>query len=473
MRFIFAFILCALTSAVHAQETPEPLAAFAQAEMQAAGAPGLAYTVVKDGHAATYAHGTALLGSGDPVTPDTPFVIGSVSKSFTAMAVMTLVEAGQVDLDAPISDYLGGFRGRPSGEITIRQLLSHTSGYATRQGNETHVDRRRGDDELARQVNRIAQWSPRRAPGEGWEYSNANYLILGALIEKVSGLDYADYMDTHILRPIGMNHSFISDGQRHEQMATGHQPWFGTKRALKDRRTNRVTAPAGGLVASASDLGLYLAVMVNGQDDIIRAETKALMLQPANDASPFYGLGWFIDKSNGTAYHSGLSPGVETLALLSPQKREAAAVLVNANSGMGFGVNTGLLNGISAKALGLDYENDENIWGTRSFYLTFLLLPILFFVAILRAGFRPDGLRAKSGLGGALSLWFPCFAAAGLAWLSLQLIPGLFGVPLKTLSLYQPDCALLLVATAVMGVIWALFRLAIFYSGRSHAKTAN
>jgi CubicO group peptidase (beta-lactamase class C family) len=150
----------------------------------------------------------------------------------------------------------------------------------------------------------------------------------------LSGLDYASYIETRILKPIGMNDSFVADGENHDTMARGHRPWFGTKRPMEDSKTHRVYAPAGGVIASANDVARYLSIMMNGEDDVISATSKAAMLRPASDASPFYGFGWLIDAQKGTVYHSGESPGTETLAVLTPAKKKAVIVLVNAGGGI-------------------------------------------------------------------------------------------------------------------------------------------
>jgi len=408
-----------------------------------------------------------LAGSGRKVTPDTPFLLGSISKSFTAMAVMQLVEAGKVDLDAGIARYLKVFAHRPSGAITIRQLLSHTSGYSTLQGNDTHIDRTGSKDELARQVERIAQWTPAAQPGVRWEYSNANYLVLGALIEAVSGQDYARYIETHILKPIGMTHSFVADGKSHDTMARGHRPWFGTKRAMQDGKTNRIMAPAGGIIASARDVARYLAVMMNGQDDVISAKSKAAMLRPASAASPFYGLGWFIDAKKGTVFHDGSSPGIETLATLVPSEHKGVVVLVNAGSGTGFGETAGLRDGITARALGLDYAGEGGRWQQKAVFVSLALLPPVFLFSMLWAWLHRDKLRAKSGAFGLFSLWFPLVTTLTMAWVLVDLVPRLFGVSMGTLRLFQPDLALTMIATAATGVLWAVWRLGVARTGRA------
>jgi len=466
MRFVLALIVFGLASTAQAREPVGAIDEFIAAEIPISGAPGIAYAVVEDGDILSGAYGEILAGSGTPVTPDTPFLLGSISKSFTAMAVMKLVEAGSVEIDAPISRYLDVFKDRPSGAITIRQLLSHTSGFSTRQGNDTDFNPPQSGDELQRQVARIANWTPRHAPDARWQYSNANYLILGAVIESVSGQDFAGYLDTEILEPIGMDDSFISDGKRYDAMAVGHQPWFGTKRPIRDNSTNRVNAPAGGVVATASDMALYMATMMNGQDDVISAESKTAMLSTASAASPHYGFGWAIVPSSGAAYHSGLTPGVETLVVLSPAERKGVVILINANGGIGFGENARLFSGVSARAIGGEDDRGADSWGRKFLFLMFALLPLLFVTGIVQVALRPAGLRAKSGASGAFSLWFPFFTTLSLAWTSVWLIPRLFGTPILKLSLYQPDFVLLLFATAATGVLWAVFRLGVFYSSK-------
>jgi len=438
---------------------------FIASEMPVSGAPGLAFAIVDEGDVYVEVRGEAVIGSGVKIAPDTPFLLGSISKSFTAMAVMQLVEQGSIGLDTGIAKYLDVFANRPSGAITIRQLLSHTSGYSTFQGNDTHTDRSGRRDELMHQVERIAQWSPAHEPGTVWEYSNANYEILGALIERISGLDYAGYVSENILDPIGMDDSFVSDGDMHPEMARGHAPWFGTKRPLEDSKTERIMAAAGGVVASARDMARYLAVIMNGKDDVVSASSKAEMMRPASALSPFYGFGWFIDAGKGTVWHSGASPGTETLATLMPAKQKAVVVLVNAGSGIGFGETTELREGITARALGLDHAGEGNRWQQKAVFIGLVLLPPAFLLSMVWAWFKRKKLRAKSGTFGLFSLWFPLLSTLAMAVFLIYLNPRLTGAPLETLLLFQPDLALTMIASAVTGVAWALFRLGLAYTG--------
>ncbi len=458
-------VLLALLLGVQAQAQVPLIETYLDDAFPASGAPGMAYAVVKDGAVQSGARGEVLLGSGEAVTPDTPFLLGSISKSFTALAVMQIVEAGEVELDAPISRYLTEFGDGPAGAITIRQLLSHTSGYSTLQGNDRHLDRTGSADELAQSVARSAQAGPDHAPGTRYEYSNANYRMLGRVVEVVTGSDFATYVETNILQPLGMANSFVSDGQDHPQMATGHTPWFWSKRAFEPGRTHRINAPAGGIVASANDMALYLAMMMNGEDDILSAKGKAMMMRPASPVSPGYGFGWMLIAGGETAYHTGTSPGVETQASMAPGERLGVIALVNSGSGFGVAETHPLTAGVAATAFGLPYEGNSGQMARFSLFAMLLLAPLLLVACIGWALKHRAVLRAKrKGRAGRFSLWFPLAAMAGVAVILLLVVPGLFGVPLRTLLIYLPDAGLLMIATAALGLIWAAARLAIAYS---------
>ncbi len=276
------------------------------------------------------------------------------------------------------------------------------------------------------------------------------------MVEVVSGQDYQAYVAEHILEPIGMRNSFVADGEVHPSMATGHRPWFGTKRPLPENETQRGTAPQGGIVASANDLARYLQTMMNGHDDVLSAEGKSLMMQPAGAASPFYGLGWFVDPDNGTVWHSGTSPGYETLATMMPSEKSAVVVLVNAGSGVGFGETAQLRNGITAAALGLDDDGEGSRLSQKALFIALVLLPFVYALSMIWAWRHRVDIRAKSGLFGLFSLWFPLLTTLAAAWVLLHLVPNLFGTPLANIRLFQPDLGIALIATAVTGVLWAV-----------------
>lgn len=141
MKYLLAFVTLGVFIASQASGATSSLDEFIAAELDAADLPGVAYAIVDNGTTVSGAYGDADLNTGKAIASDTPFQIASISKSFTAIAILQLAEAGNVELDKEMSLYLDVFRDSPAGAITIRQLLAHTSGYSTRQGNELHVDR--------------------------------------------------------------------------------------------------------------------------------------------------------------------------------------------------------------------------------------------------------------------------------------------------------------------------------------------
>lgn len=458
---------------VHAQAgtSLETIQEFARSEADRAGVPGVAYAVVDNGTVvATEGLGSVSNEGDTAVTADTPFAIGSVSKSFTALAVMQLVEGGQVQLDAPVSQYLDEFSSQTGGGPTISQLMSHLGGYSTVQGNTTYSDGGSDadtSDELTNQVQGLAAESPATAPGQRFDYSNANYQILGRVIEVASGQRYDVYVEANILEPIGMTNSFVADRGTYDSMATGHQPWFFGRRALTGGTTDRATAPQGGVIASAADMARYLLVMMNGEDDVLSAAGKAQMMRAPNQTSPTYGFGWYLDSGDGTVWHSGLVPGLEALAVMKPGDNSAVVVLLNANGGLGFGETVNLQNGIAARALGL--PNVEGpAWPRQSLYLMVMLLPVFYLLCIAWAWRFRAGIRAKAGVAGLFSWWFPLLSTGVAAWVMVWLVPRMFGTPLGNLSRFQPDFVLGLVAGAVLGVVWAVFRLGVAYTGASN-----
>ncbi|SEJ51947.1 serine hydrolase domain-containing protein [Demequina mangrovi] len=468
---IATIVVLGLSTAAAAAASTDSIDDLVATELSASGAPGAAYAVVTDGEISeSGASGVRHAGTGEPVTPDTPFAIGSISKSFTALAVMQLVEDGLVDLDAPGGDYVTALAGTPAGEPTVRELLSHTSGFSTLQGNTSHEASGAAsadDGALAQAVAQLADVAPEYPPGTRWEYSNTNYQYLGRLIEEVADTSFADHITAHVLDPVGMDDSFVADGEVHDEMATGHTPWFWTKRPLADNGTDVVTAPQGGIVASANDVAAYLAMMMNGEDDVLSAEGKAAMMRPASDVSPFYGLGWYVDTSDGTVGHSGATPGVETQATLIPARDDAVVVLVNGGSGIGFGETTQLRLSVTAEALGLDYAGEGSRWTQKALFLGLCLAPLLYLASMAWAWIKRGAIRAKSGAAGLFSLWFPLLTTGAAAWVLLVLVPDLMGAPLSTVRIFQPDMALAMTATAVMGIAWAGFRLVVAYTGRS------
>lgn len=480
LKWVFAAVAF-IASVLSASAANAQLDDFVEVQLAQSAAPGLAYARVEGGEVLARGFGERVKGSGESVTVDTLFAIGSVTKSFTALAIMQLVEAGRLGLDDPVSAHIEAFSGGAASNVTLRQLLNHTSGYSTVQGNSHHGEANASQLGLLEYAGQLALVAPARAPGASWEYSNANYQILGAVIEQASGESYADYVEIHIFKPLGMTDSQVVIGSNPSSMATGHRPWFGGVRATAGGKGFLINAPAGGIVASARDMGRYLAMWLNGEDDVISASAKTRMMEPSGPSSPRYGLGWSIDPERGTVYHTGLVPGAEALATLVPGEGKAVAVMVNANGGLGFADTWYLIGGTGARALDKAHHDDGSRLGPKVAYLSIALLPPLFLLLAFVSWKGRSALRAKrASMQGKLSLWFPLLGMVGLAWFLIIMLPQMFGGSIATLQLYQPDFAWCLIVAAILAPAWAVHRLALAYLGpkraalsASHAKSGK
>lgn len=244
---------------------------YVAAQMSALRIPGSAVGVLHDGQV-VHVRGLGVADpTGRPVTPQTPFRLASVSKTLTALAVMQLVESGQLNLDSPVSDYLPWF-GVGEGTTdtanaaaaTVRDLMHHTSGIPGRAGNDDLFNGDDTDVALERHVRRLTLRAFDRPGAATYEYSNVNYDVAGLLVAQVSGQSFESYVQNHIFSPLGLRHSFTSQAAAQaDGMATGYRQWFGfpLAAALPD---DRATRPSSFLISSAEDMTRLLTLLLDG-----------------------------------------------------------------------------------------------------------------------------------------------------------------------------------------------------------------
>lgn len=284
---------------------------------------------------------------GEPPTPQTPFFIGSLTKSFTAVAVLQLVEAGKVVLDAPVQRYLPWFRvadPQASAQITVRHLLNQTSGLPTWTGEIVLSDGDAAADAAERQVRDLATLVLNRPVGAAWEYSNSNYQVLGLIIEAASGESYASYVQKHIFDPLDMRHSYTARAAaQRDGLATGHQYWFGVPIARPDLPLPHGALAGGLLISSAEDVARYLTALLDGGR---RGDVRILSPQSVTELARgvaavkvyglslgHYGMGWWVDQLGATkvAWHSGTLPDFFGYMALIPEQKKGVVLLVNAD----------------------------------------------------------------------------------------------------------------------------------------------
>lgn len=293
-----------------------------------------AYAVISGDEQLVAGHGTA--------SPDTPFVIASVSKSITALATLQLVDRGLVSLDAPVTEYIDWFTtADATASITVRQLLNQTSGFSTLDGVR---DAFTPEVTLEERVRSIAGFGLVSEPGAEFHYSNLNYAVLGLVVEEISGMGYGEFVDGEVFDPLGMDHSYSDFALAQANgLATGTVTVFGIPVSVS-QTAHPGLAPDGYLISTASDMARYVRFqMSDGTFDgrrLLSAENMAIMHSPAV-ASPggkyldHYAMGWRTGSIDGQSLfaHDGNTFGFHADVAVLPDL-DAAVVVLAARSGI-------------------------------------------------------------------------------------------------------------------------------------------
>jgi CubicO group peptidase (beta-lactamase class C family) len=316
----------------------EAIDAFVADQMAQHRIPGLAL-VITQGDRVIHRRGFGTAGDGRPVTPQTPFHIGSISKSFTALAVMQLAEQGEIDLDAPVRAYLPWFRiadAEASQNITVRHLLHQTSGLS----EETYMADLPADATLEEAVRDLRHAEPVDPPGAAFHYFNPNYATLGLIVETIAGQPYGDYVQEHIFAPLAMTHSAaMPERIARMDVAQGHGVLFGFP-IPRRQATMAHNMPEGGLVSTADDMAHFLIAQNEGGlyqgHRVLSAEGVAQLHRPDTPGAPpgeGYAMGWIAEPRNGTSilHHGGSLENFRAFAWLLPEQSYGFAVLINQN----------------------------------------------------------------------------------------------------------------------------------------------
>jgi CubicO group peptidase (beta-lactamase class C family) len=452
---------------------------YVQSEMDAQRIPGLALGIVR-GDRIVHLRGFGEAdSSGRAVSPQTPFIIGSLSKSVTALAIMQLVEAGKVKLDAPVQRYIPWFRvadEEASARITVRHLLNQTSGLSTKTGRSYQGNGDTSDGALEQAVRKLSTVQLTKPVGATHQYSTINYSVLGLVVQTVSGQSYERYVQEHIFAPLEMRQSFTSEAEaKAHGLATGHHYWFGRPTAA-DLPYNRGLLPAGYLISSAEDMAHYLIAQVNGGSyggaAVLSPSGMAALQRPAvptPEADTSYGMGWFVGPVNGipAVFHQGETFNYHANIVLMPGSREGVVVLMNAENSVDLflrGRMGTVAEGVASLLEGKEPPSPPSNLGIFVVYAALFGLIVLQVAgmirsaAVLRSRRIPTsrfGWKSRTGLALALSL----------AWASLVLVllPKQFGLPLLTLAQGLPDLAYVLLLSGILALGWGVVRTAWAY----------
>jgi CubicO group peptidase (beta-lactamase class C family) len=317
----------------------DTISRFIVKEMNRLQVPGVAIGIYHKGQERATGFGITSIEHPLPVTADTLFQTGSISKTFTGTLMMMLVEQGRVDLDAPVRKYIKDFKVKNkevSRKVTVRQLLTHMGGWVGDYFN----DFGNGDDALEKMVNDIARLPQVQPLGTIWSYNNTGFNVASRIIEIVTKKPYEQAMQEMLFDPLKLEMTFFypSDILFTHRFAVGH---YIEKKKLKVGRPwaiGRAGNGVGGVVSTVRDLLKYARFhMSGGKKHVISGKSLKAMRVPQVDTGGRgrMGVTWFIRGVGGiTAYaHGGATFGQQAYFFFIPNQDFACAILTNSDDG--------------------------------------------------------------------------------------------------------------------------------------------
>lgn len=327
---------------------------------------------------------------------DTPLIIGSTTKSFTALAIMQLVKQGKIDLNSTVQNYLPWFKlenSRAASEIKVINLLNHTSGLsrfsAIKYVSKNDLDNTKDYIEELRNV------ETKDPIGINYNYSNENYQILGLIIEKVSGLSYEEYIKKYIFQPLEMKNSFTSKFEAEKSdLASGYE-FLWEKRVKRDLSYPKAYLPCGYIISSLEDMSNYMIMQINngifkGKEIIDNGRLQQMHSQQVSiDDLNYYGMGWVIGKINNvnTISYDGSIKNYRSNLIIIPNRNISIVVMSNCNS-MLLGsdivslVSSGIVSIIDGKDAKEVSKFPNSYWIINLVFLLIILISIAPFIFI-------------------------------------------------------------------------------------------
>ncbi|HEX9092062.1 MAG TPA: serine hydrolase domain-containing protein, partial [Anaerolineales bacterium] len=449
--------------------------AFIEEQMQKLSIPGLSLAIVEGDqivHLRGFGHARP---GGEIPNPQTPFFIGSVTKSITALAVMQLVEAGKVELEAPVRQYLPWFRladSEASGRITVHHLLNHASGLSVMQGQVILTEMDDRPDATECQLRALSTEKLSNPPGTKFQYNNTNYNLLGSIIEAASGETYSGYIQRHIFDPLEMSHSYTSRTVAQQNgLAMGHRYWFGHPVPAPNLTIPIGSLPSGQIISCAEDMAHFLITQINGgrygdaqilsssgMDEMHRGTAEIVEMGMSLGS---YAMGWESQVTGKTTIisHSGIVPDFGACAALIPEQKKAIVLLYNANHAMikmtfdEFGLG-------AAERLAGERPSKTMLGWTPWLMRSMLLIPILQFVRVLATLKRLERWRSNPEAR-------PSHGRMWRQYILLPLVPNLLValtlVPMLSkmrgwIQLFMPDFSWIARISGGFAVIWTFLR---------------
>ncbi len=336
--------------------------------------PGVSFGIYCNGEIDTASFGVTSVDNPLPVNDDTLFQIGSITKTFVALASMRLIEQGKLDLDVPVREYLPGLKlmdEEAASSITMRHILTHTSGLK----GDYFQNFGYGPEALQKMIESLSEVPQLNTPGTSLAYCNSGFYIAGRVIEAISGVSFEDALASLVFKPLNLDNAFFfPEDVMIKRFAVGHEIKEDKPSVASPWGIGRGIHPAGGIVTNVKDLLKYASFFLgNGffnEQEVIKESSMEKLTAESMKASPALGmaLGWFVEEIDGVKFieHGGGTHGQISFLIIAPELKFAAAILTNSYSGdAAIGAFTksvmeGLL-GLEIKTLSLSQKSPEEL----------------------------------------------------------------------------------------------------------------
>lgn len=370
---------------------------FIQENMNKGSIPGLSVTIV-NGDKTVYKKGFGYsdIAAQKPINSKTLFEIGSNSKAFTALGILALQKNGLIKLDDEVTKHIPWLKVKYKGneaKITLEQLLHHTSGIPFKTIDKIPVSS--DENGLENTVKTLVNIELDSSPGEKFQYATINYDVLGLVIRNVTGISYEKYIEENILKPMGLNNTYLYKNIIvDEQLAKGYKIGF-LKPQVYEAPVYIGNKPAGYIISNGKDMAKWLKIQIDTLDDskfdksiIKESHEPNRRIAPLDDGTS-YACGWFVyQKGEGEISHSGNNPNYSSFIDVRPGDKVGIAILSNTNSEYVSVIG----QGINEILQGKDYNKDIKDLNTSADSISILIICITSLLAISTLYFMFKGL---------------------------------------------------------------------------------
>ncbi|HCC08239.1 MAG TPA: hypothetical protein DEP72_08810 [Clostridiales bacterium] len=432
--------------------------------------PGIAVTVTK-GDKVVYLKSFGVGHNSQPLAKDTKMYIGSLSKSFTALAIMQLAEERKIDIDKPVKTYLPYFKvnNKYSTEnITVRHLLNQTSGLS----EMTCISKLKNTTSQKEGVLDLKSAEPVSKPGEEFHYFNPNYMILGAIVEEVTGEKYEKYMKDNILVPLEMRNTVLDIENGVTNLSDGFGAFAGFPIKRKEEFIKSAIS-AGYIVSTPEDISKYMIFqnkMNKTLSNVLSDRNLDEMHMQTLKTKPGYGMGWFVnEKYNGikVVEHKGELKNFHADIILLPNFDYGISIMTNQNHALyDIFVYPELRENLTKLVIGMSYKKSS----TFAFgYLFLIFVGITTIIASIYKTVKVKEIFLKTKEKGLKKVYYSIIIDAIMPIIFLTIFPYIFGKIIKRGFSFEMiwglthDLVIWFLVICILALIRALYKISILH----------